>query len=376
VYNKNSQQPTANSQQPTANSQQPTANFLHLKIKEPACIKTDINKNNNINFLRLLLAYIVVIFHSMSLSGYKYPLEKFFDGHIAVCGFFVISGFLIIKSCWSSKSLLDYFIKRCRRLLPAYFFVILVCVVGLSSFSNLSMIDYFKSPQLLKYFIANTFFMNFMQSSLPGVFIENNTQAVNGSLWTIKIEIGFYIIVPLIAYLLNRLKTKRNINLFLGFFYLFGYLYNFACLYISKKFNSRIIEELAHQLPGFIQFFAVGIFCATNHELVKKYNKWLILPSIIILAVYYITGNEYLLPIGLGIIIMFIGFNFKNLNTIGKTGDYSYGVYIFHFPIIQIMVSLGYFKINKYLALLIVIGTVFSVAYISWHFLERKTLKR
>jgi peptidoglycan/LPS O-acetylase OafA/YrhL len=249
-------------------------------------------------------------------------------------------------------------------------------VIGLSLFSNLSMIDYFKSPQLLKYFIANTFFMNFIQSSLPGVFIENNTQAVNGSLWTIKLEIGFYIIVPLIAYLLNRLKTKRNINLFLGCLYLFGYLYNFVCLYISKKFNSGIIEELAHQLPGFIQFFAVGIFCAINFELVKKYDKYLILPSIIIMVVYYITGNEYLLPIGLGIIIMFIGFNFRRLNTIGKTGDYSYGVYIFHFPIIQIMVLLGYFKINKYLALLIVIGTVFSVAYISWHFLERKILKR
>jgi peptidoglycan/LPS O-acetylase OafA/YrhL len=381
VYNENSQQPTANSQQPTANSQQPTANsqlynFLLKKIRKPECVRSILDKNNNLNFLRLLLAYIVVIFHSRTLSGSQYPLEKLFDGHIAVCGFFIISGFLIIRSCWSSNSLLDYFIKRCKRLLPAYFFVIVICMIGLSLFSNLSTLEYFKSSQLFKYFITNISFMNFLQPSLPGVFLENGSRAVNRSLWTIKIEIGFYIIVPIIAYILNKLKTKKRMNLFLTFLYLFGCLYNFVCLYISQKMENRFIEELAHQLPGFIQFFAVGIFCAVNYDLVNKYGKYLIIPGVIILVIYYISGNEYLLPIGLGIIIMFIGFNFHKLNNIGKNGDYSYGIYIFHFPIIQILVALGYFEINKNIALLIVIGTVFSVSYISWNFLEKKILKR
>jgi peptidoglycan/LPS O-acetylase OafA/YrhL len=374
VYNENNQQPTTNNQQPTTNNQ--LYDFLLKSIKKPECVKNIIDKNNNINFLRLLLAYVVVIFHSQTLSGSQYPLEKLFDGHIAVCGFFIISGFLIIRSCWSSNSLQDYFIKRCRRLLPAYFFVIVICMIGLSLFSNLSKVEYFKSPQLIKYFIANIFFMNFLQPSLPGIFLGNGSQAVNGSLWTIKIEIGFYIIVPILSYILNKLKTKKRINFFLAFLYLFGNQYNFICLYISQKMGNRLIEELAHQLPGFIQFFAVGIFCAVNYDFVHKYDKYLIIPGIIILAIYYIFGNEYLLPIGLGIIIMFIGFHFHKLNNIGKNGDYSYGVYIFHFPIIQILVSSGYFKINKNITLLIVIGTVFSVAYISWNILEKKILKR
>jgi peptidoglycan/LPS O-acetylase OafA/YrhL len=93
-----------------------------------------------------------------------------------------------------------------------------------------------------------------------------------------------------------------------------------------------------------MQFFAVGIFCAVNYDMVHKYDKYLIIPGVIILMVYYIFGNEYLLPIGLGIIIMFTGFNFRKLNNIWKNGDYSYGVYIFHFPIIQILVELGAFK--------------------------------
>jgi peptidoglycan/LPS O-acetylase OafA/YrhL len=345
-------------------------------VKDNNYIVLNIDKNNNINFLRLLLAYIVVIYHCITLSGYKYPLWKMFDGHIAVCAFFIISGFLIIRSYCSSESLLDYFVKRCRRLLPAYLLVIFISMTGLSLFSNLTIIEYFRSPQLLKYLIVNIFFMNFLEPSLPGVFMENNFQVVNGSLWTIKLEIGFYIFVPFIVYIFNRLKTKRNINIFLGSLYLFGYLYNFICLYISGKLESRFIEELAHQLPGFIQFFAVGIFYAVNFDSLKKYDKHLILPGIFIVIIYYITGNEYLLPVGLGVVIMFIGFNFRKLNNIGKLGDYSYGAYIFHHPIIQIMVALGYFRVNKNVALLIVMGIVFSVAYISWNFLEKKILKR
>jgi peptidoglycan/LPS O-acetylase OafA/YrhL len=327
--------------------------------------------------LRLLLAYIVVIFHTISLSGYKYQLEKLFDGHIAVCGFFIISGFLIIRSCWSSNSLINYFVKRCRRLLPAYWLVIIICIIGLSFFSNSSAVDYFRSPQLIKYFVANISFMNFLQPTLPGVFIaNNNNMAVNGSLWTIKIEIGFYIIAPLIAHILYKLNTKKRINIFLTCLYIFGYTYNAVCMYISNKMESGFIEELAHQLPGFIQFFAVGIFCVINYDLVHKFDKYLIIPGLIIVVIYYITGNEYLLPVGLGIIIMFLGFNFPRLNNIGKNGDYSYGTYIFHYPIIQIMIALGYFKINKNISLLIVMGTVFSMAYISWHFLEKRILKR
>jgi peptidoglycan/LPS O-acetylase OafA/YrhL len=319
---------------------------------------------------------MVVIFHSMSLSGCKYPLEKLFDGHIAVCGFFIISGFLIIRSYWSSKSLKDYFIKRCRRLLPAYYLVVIICMFGLSLITDLPLREYFKSPQLIKYFISNMFFMNFLQPSLPGVFTGNNNTAVNGSLWTIKLEISFYIIIPIIAYILNKCRTKRRINIFLSCLYIFGYLYNFICLYIAEKMKSRFIEDLAHQLPGFIQYFSVGIFCVINYDFVQKYNKYFIIPGIIILIIYYIMGNEYLLPIGLGIIIMFIGFNFSKLNNIGNIGDYSYGVYIFHFPLIQILIMFGYFELSSITTLLIVMGSVFSMAYISWHFFEKRILKR
>jgi peptidoglycan/LPS O-acetylase OafA/YrhL len=218
--------------------------------------------------------------------------------------------------------------------------------------------------------------MNFLEPSLPGLFAGNRNHAVNGSLWTIKLEVGFYMAAPLLAYILRALKSKKNMNIFLACLYVFGFVYNFVCLYISRKTGNMFIGKMAHQLPGFIQSFAVGIFCAINYDFVRRHDKYLILPGAAMAVLYYITGNQYLLPVGLGIIIMFVGFNFSCLNGIGKMSDYSYGAYLFHFPVIQILTALGYFKLNKNAALLIVLGTVFSIAYLSWNFLEKRVLKR
>jgi peptidoglycan/LPS O-acetylase OafA/YrhL len=349
-----------------------TRKNLSGEINIPECISLDINKSNNLNFLRLVFAYIVVMHHSMRLPGYEYLIggEILFDGHIAVCGF------LIIRSYWSSNSLKNYYIKRCKRLLPAYYFVIITSAIGLSLLSNLPIIEYFKSPRLIKYFVANIFFMNFLQPSLPGVFIKNNIAAVNGSLWTIKLEIAFYVVVPIIAYILDKCKTKKRMNILLACLYVIGYIYNLVGLYISNKLTNEFVGEAIFQLTGFCSYFLVGIFCAINYGVIRRYDRYIIMPAIGIVVLYYIFGNEFLLPIGLGIIIMYISFNFSKLNNIGKNGDYSYGVYIFHFPLIQILITLGFFEINKNAVLLLVLGTVFSMAYLSWHFLEKKVLKR
>jgi peptidoglycan/LPS O-acetylase OafA/YrhL len=336
----------------------------------------EISRKNNFNFLRLLLAYFVVIFHSVVLPGNTYPYLRIFDGHIAVSGFFIISGFLIIRSYWTSKSVMDYFIKRCKRLLPAYVLVVFLCGLGLFFLSNISIENYFKSPLLLKYFVSNLLFLNFLQPTVPGVFSQNLVQSVNGSLWTIKVEVSFYLVVPFLAYLLNIFKTKRAINWFLAGLYLFGLVYNFGLLSLSEKTGNNFYSILAHQLPGFIQYFVVGVFYAINFDFIKKYEKYLLIPAIGIVAFYYFAGNEYFLPIGLGIILMFLAFGFSFLNDIGKNGDYSYGVYLFHFPIIQILIALGYFQLNPAVSMLLTLGTVFSVAYLSWHLLEKRVLKK
>lgn len=342
----------------------------------PNYVLSNIDKNNNLNLIRLVLAYIVVIYHSMTLSGQSIPLLWLFDAHLAVCSFFVISGFLIIRSYWRSDSLGNYFIKRGKRLLPAYILVVLLSAFGLSFFSNYGIPEYFRSAGLIKYLLANLSFMNFLHPDLPGVFSGNAIDAVNGSLWTIKIEVGFYLLIPLIALILQKLKTKKQAGLFLVALYVFGLLYQVTLVYISNRTQNDLYKVLAHQLPGFLQYFAVGMFFYINFDLVNKYKNILIIPALGIIALYFFLGNEILLPIALGIVVLFFAFNFPRLNFAGRHNDYSYGTYIFHFPVIQIIVALGLFERNSYLAMLITLLLVFILSFLSWHLVEKKALKR
>lgn len=89
-----------------------------------------------------------------------------------------------------------YFLKRALRIYPAYFCIVLICAVMGVFFSAYSWREYW-SLSLLKYIAANLVFLNFLQPNLPGLFESNAIQAVNGALWTLKIEVMFYLFVPL-----------------------------------------------------------------------------------------------------------------------------------------------------------------------------------
>ncbi|MCE2740513.1 MAG: acyltransferase family protein, partial [Sphingobacteriales bacterium] len=89
---------------------------------------------NNFDFLRFAFALVVVFSHiiDLSLAPSLQYLKPFFDTHISVTGFFIISGCLISASYLRSTSLSSYFEKRARRLLPAYILVIVMSVLVFS----------------------------------------------------------------------------------------------------------------------------------------------------------------------------------------------------------------------------------------------------
>lgn len=161
----------------------------------------DITKNN-FDFIRVLLAFIVFVGHLGALSDSS-QLEFLTNSpvEVAVFSFFIVSGFLIARSYERSSSLKSYIKKRINRIVPAYLLVVFLCTVLLSTVSTLSFSDYFGNTQVYKYFLWNSAFMNFMAPSLPGVF---GNEAVNGALWTLKIEMCFYFAVPLIFYYLEK----------------------------------------------------------------------------------------------------------------------------------------------------------------------------
>lgn len=163
--------------------------------------KIFVPKENAFNFLRLIFALIVIYEHSVLLSESDI-LPCIGLRVIAVNVFFILSGFWVTQSYLRSSSIKEYAKKRCVKIFPLYFTVVIFSAILLVCFSTLSARDYFTDSGFIKYLIANLTTLNFIHPTLPGVFEGLALGgSVNGSLWTIKIELGFYIILPLIVYL-------------------------------------------------------------------------------------------------------------------------------------------------------------------------------
>lgn len=334
-------------------------------------------QKNNFDFLRFILAFIVVIGHIIVVTEIddfqKY--KSLFNTYISVTGFFCISGFLITRSYINSGDLKDYIIKRGARLLPAYFVVILICFFGFSLISTYSIIDYFTNLNTYKYLIANLSFLNFLKPILPGVFLRDSIEyPINGALWTLKIEIAFYILLP---FFLNILTKSNNKILILCIVYVTSILYRYYFNYQFDNTNIPIYLVLAHQLPAFLSYFVCGIALHFFFEYFTKWKKHLFFCGLIIYTFEYALEIEVLSPVALSFILFAIAFSNLKLTNFGKFGDISYGIYIYHFPIINLAIYFGLFEsYNSYIVALLLILFIISISFLSWHLLEKKYISK
>lgn len=320
---------------------------------------------NNFDFLRVVFAFTVAFAHLIELSDLEIlkPFKVFFNTRLAIDGFFIVSGFLIAKSYENSTTIKDYIIRRAKRIIPAYAVVILVSAFFLSAISTYSLSEYFSNIQFWKYLTANLSFQNYLEPCLPGVFETNKFCAVNGALWTIKLEEAFYLLVP-VFYWLVRVK-KFNFYVLIIIVYLLSVTYYMYFLSID---NYRI----AKQLPGALAFFGTGIVFYKNFSLLQKWKDYIIIPCLIIFFLeHYILKTQLLKPVAFGFMVFYVAYSFRFLNNFGKYGDFTYGIYIYHFPLIQLFVYLGLF--NKYPPILIcvfVLMLTLLLAILSWYLIE------
>ena len=153
-------------------------------------------ETNNFTLLRLLLALMVVLGHFKLLSGTDYPHFPFNLADAAVDAFFVVSGYLIAGSYERTRGLWPFYVRRVFRLYPMY-----ACIVLIQAAIMLMLLPGgpFSEPQAtMRYLGANLLFANFLQYDIGGVLHSLHNPGINPSLWTLKIEISFYLIVPLV----------------------------------------------------------------------------------------------------------------------------------------------------------------------------------
>ena len=334
-------------------------------------------KPNNFDFLMFVFACTVALVHLHTLSGlaaFEF-LPALLSSALAVKAFFVVSGFLIVMSCERSSSLGRYASKRFKRIYPAYALVIVLSALALSAVSTQSAGAYFSGA--LRYVAANLVFANFLQPTLPGVFDGNPLQAVNGALWTLKIEVMFYASVPLLVLLIRRFSAFSVL--------LAVYVLSSAYLAVTAHLastGSQLWLELNRQLPGQLVYFVSGALFYYHPQLLQTpKSRWLAAA----LAVAVLAGRQQAVvalrePLAVATLVMCAAWaapqgGLIRLDRFGLYGDFSYGIYIVHFPIIQLLTGSSLRSSPAYFAAtaIVLIGLA---AAASWFGVERRFLVR
>ena len=200
-----------------------------------------INIDNNFDILRLLLAILVFFAHWNILTSQELSNSLFHLSGFAVDMFFIVSGFLIFWSFDSDQNKKHFYIKRFFRIFPLYAFLIILQTLFFIGFSDGNTLE------ILKYFVANIFFLNFLAPSVGTTLNGLEVNAINGSLWTLKNEVVFYTLVPVIFML-----YKKWGRYFLAILYSLSVVYMFGVDYLG-------IEKLLVQFPAQLRLFVVGI---------------------------------------------------------------------------------------------------------------------
>jgi peptidoglycan/LPS O-acetylase OafA/YrhL len=346
--------------------------LLDIGTRKPVTELSSIPKQNNMDFLRLVFASMVVFAHCYDLSESPalLVLRQAVSSGFAVKGFFVLSGFLVVSSYENCGNVSVYAKKRALRIYPAYFTVIVLCTVLGATITSIPLSQYFSLP-LFRYLGANLIFLNFLEPSLPGVFDAQGTSAVNGALWTIKVEVAFYIAVPVIVYSIHRFGLFRTVFAC----YVASLLYSHSFNYLQDITKREIFGQMAKFMPGQLTYFLSGTFLYYRFDWFKQNKFWLLPFGLVLYSLDTFVGTEAILPIGVGLIVVSLAFG-PYCGNAGRYGDFSYGIYIWHFPIVQTLIWLGFFTTSPYIATTCAYLLALASAYLSWHAVEKIWLYR
>ncbi len=348
--------------------------LFHQSMMELLRVRTlaeaSAQEQDNFLLLRLIAASLVIYGHGNAISTNPGLPDLFlwlgwgsYSGAIAVSAFFVISGFMITGSYARRRHFGGFLWARFLRIYPAYAFCLLVSayVVG-AMFTSLPLADYLRDHQVTRYVSKNLELGKYLAYHLPGVFTGNQVGgAVNGSIWTLPAEVRMYLWVAVIG-----------VTGVLGRKYLATLLIVALVAWGTVRPASIPLVPLADFVP-LAGCFALGAFCFVNRGWL--YIGWPVAVGTGVLA--WLAHGSVVYPFAMALALASFLFAFA-YNTrwhgFNRFGDYSYGLYLWGFPIQQI-VALQAPGTSGLVNAAIAWPLAMAMAVFSWHVVEKPALR-
>lgn len=339
---------------------------------------------NNFDLIRLIAALQVAFQHAMGSLNVEHKwffleLSSLFPG---VPIFFFVSGFLISKSYENNSKISEYSQNRILRIFPALIvctFIALLSVYLTGYFSNINL----SISELIAWIAGQISFVQFYN---PHFMRRFGTGVLNGSLWTITVELQFYILVPILYWIFgitgNNNRQKMTLIVLMFLFMIINILHNELHHEYSEIFLYKLWRVTFS--PWFYMFL-VGVLFQKNFERISRilYGRFFLILIIYISFAYLVkiyfgwnfgNGINPLSYLFLAILVFSFAYSFPTLgNSILKKNDISYGVYIYHIPIVNVLIYYGY--VSKMSFVLLVLCLTVMAAAISWVLIEKPAIK-
>jgi len=343
-------------------------------------------RRNNFDVLRLFAALQVLVLHSaqhldlmnkQDIPSYIYALLSFFPG---VPIFFGLSGFLITQTYVRKPAIPQYLRNRALRIFPGLWGCLaltLAILVGFS-FVNLGTL----SLPLFWAWLAGQ--LTFFQFYTPPFLRDFGLGNPNGSLWTIVVELQFYILVPVLWYI-GKKTTKGFWNAFTALA-----IVGLIASAVMPRDQSMVDKIAAVTILPYLPFFWLGATICVFQESIMPYlvgkGGWWLLAYLAFSYYFGFTTEQYSISyfpdvfsrLGLGFLIVTCFacvFTKTSLSDkLLKGNDLSYGIYVFHAPLIGAAIEAGLAK-NYSTFWAIVAGTL-VLAFSSWRLVEKPALAK
>lgn len=322
---------------------------------------------NNFQALRWFAATSVILAHSYGLrdlQGLYTHITGLDLGWSAVVMFFTISGYLISASA-QRRSALEFWRARFLRIFPGLIVCTVVTAIIVSAFSTLSFSHFITDRQTLRYIFGSGTLLA-TEYSLPGAFQDHAVTYANGSLWTLRYEVASYFLVFVLFVLSSRMGV--------------GYAGAILTAGLACAVGYEVPTMLGHTLPvqatNFLTLFvpfAIGAWFQASKRSSPNLI-WVVIAIALTAALGRTPTSTIFAATSISLLTLWIAFRPTRLLTrLDVLPDYSYGIYIYAYPIQQMTIALlpDWHPLAQ---ALVAFSATLIPASLSWHFIEKPAM--
>ena len=324
--------------------------------------------------LRIVGALLVIVSHSFAVTGnaeltvLTLPAFPWTLGHLGVIVFFVTSGFLVTLSWERDPAAKGFLVRRVLRIWPALAVVVVGSALVLGpALTTLGARQYLGDAQTWGY-VGHNLLLSPVTLPLPGVFTTNPLTAVNASIWTLPYEVLCYLGLVLAG--VCRLLRPAVVGAAL-----------LGGLVLYRIGVSERVLDLTGSIDGVYGIFVVafgvwflaGMLLAHARALVVGRHA-VAMGAAAALVGGRLLGEPTLVICGLSVAIVYVGtLPVPAAAVVRRAGDPSYGMYVWAFPIQQVLVWAGVH--DPWAVVALAAPASIAAGYASWHLVERRAVR-